>query len=185
MPDGLAITGVKGLDEVMRRLDRIPLALSRNVARDALQEAGEVIQAAAEASAPRRTGELADDIVVQVKLGSNLANMRVVVGPGYDASALKTRLRGKYAGRQDSTTSPGVYGGFVEKGHGMPGYSWKSRFGSAKQRRRTGREIELGSHDVPPHPWLAPAFASSQDAAVQVLVDRTKEALDRLDTLIS
>ena len=185
MPDGLTITGVTGLDEVLRRLDRIPLALSRNVARDALQEAGEVIQAAAEASAPRKSGELADDIVVQVLVTGDLRSARVVVGPGYDPSALKTRKRGKYAGRQDSSSSPGVYGGFVERGHGMAGYSWASRFGSAKQRRRTGRQIELGSHDVPPHPWLAPAFASSQDAAVQVLLDRTKEALDRIDTLLA
>ena len=185
MPDGLTITGVTGLDEVLRRLDRIPLALSRNVAREALEEAGEIIQAAAEASAPRKTGELAEDIIVQVRVTGDLRSARVLVGPAYDTSALKTRRRGRYAGRADSTTSPGVYGGFVERGHGMPGYSWASRFGSAKQRRRTGRQIELGSHDVPPHPWLAPAFAASQDAAVQVLIDRTREALDRIDTLIS
>jgi HK97 gp10 family phage protein len=184
MPDGLTITGVTGLDEVLRRLDKIPLVLSRNVAHDALEEAGEIIQAAAEASAPRKTGELADDIVVRVRVTGDLRSARVLVGPGYDAASLKTRLRGRYAGRPDSTTSPAVYGGFVERGHGMAGYSWASRFGSAKQRRRTGRQIELGSHDVPPHPWLAPAFAASQDAAVQVLIDRTREALDRIDTLI-
>lgn len=187
MPDGLTITGVQGLDEVMRRLDRIPLALARNVARPALEEAGEVIQSAAEtnAAAHRITGDLEEDVIVVVQLGSNLANMRVLVGPGYPGPGLKTRKRGKYAGRQDSTTSPGIYGRFVEGGHGMPGYSWASRFGSAKQRRRTGRQVELGSHDVPPHPWLKPALDSSGAAAAQVLVDRTKEALDRLDTLIS
>jgi HK97 gp10 family phage protein len=184
MPDGLTITGVTGLDELLRRLDRIPLALSRNVARDALEEAGEIIQAAAESSAPRKTGELADDIIVQVRVAGDLRSARVLVGPGFDTSSLKTRKRGRYAGRQDTSTSPGIYGGFVERGHGMAGYSWKSRFGSAKQRRRTGRQIELGSHDVPPHPWLKPAFDASSDAAVQVLIDRTKEALDRIDTLI-
>ena len=184
MADGITITGVTGLDEVLRRLDKIPLALARNVAQPALQEAGEIVQAAAEASAPRKSGELAEDIVVKVNVSSDLRLARVSIGPAYDASALKTRKRGKYAGRQDSTTSPGVYGAFVERGHGTAGYSWASRFGSAKQRRRTGREIEFGSHDVPPHPWLAPAFAASQDAAAQVLVDRTREALDRIDQLI-
>lgn len=185
MPDGLTITSVTGLQDLLRRLDKIPLALSRGIARDALQEAGEVIQAAAEASAPRGlTGELEEDIVVQVKISGDFRNNRVLVGPGYPGAAgLRTRSRGKYAGRQDSTTSPGVYGKFVETGHGMPGYSWASRFGSAKQRRRTGRQVELGSHDVPPHPWLAPAFAASADEAVQVLADRTREALQHVEQL--
>ncbi|HEV2464328.1 MAG TPA: hypothetical protein VGT04_11005, partial [Acidobacteriaceae bacterium] len=120
----------------------------------------------------------------QVRISGDFRANRVLVGPGYPGPGLKTRKRGRYAGRQDSTTSPGVYARFVEGGHGMAGYSWKSRFGSAKQRRRSGREIELGSHDVPPHPWLKPAFDSSSDAAVQVLYDRTKEALDRIDTLV-
>ena len=68
MADGLTITGVRGLEDLLRRLDQIPLTLSRQVAREALEEAGEVIQAAAEASAPRRSGELADDIIVKVQV---------------------------------------------------------------------------------------------------------------------
>jgi HK97 gp10 family phage protein len=184
MADGLTVTGVKGLEDLLRRLDQIPLVLSRNVARQALEEAGEIIQTAAEASAPRKSGELAEDIIVRTRVAGDLRSNKVMVGPGYDTSALKIRKRGRYAGQQDTTTSPGVYGKFVETGHGMSGYSWKSRFGSAKQRRRTGREIELGSHDVPPHPWLKPAFEVSKDAAVQVLADRTKEALDRIESLV-
>lgn len=187
MADGIAITKVTGLEELLRRLDQIPLALSRNVARDALQEAGEIIQAAAETNAAehRRTGDLEEDVIVEVRVTSDMRSNRVLVGPGYPGPhGLRTRKRGKYAGREDTTTSPGVYGKFVETGHGMPGYSWKSRFGSAKQRRRTGREIELGGHDVPPKPWLKPAFDNTCDQAVQVLADRTKEALDHIEQLI-
>jgi HK97 gp10 family phage protein len=185
MPDGIAITSVTGLEEVLRRLDRIPLVLSRDVARDALQEAGEVIAAAAErnAAAHRKTGALDEDIIVITRVSGDLRSNRVQVGPGYPGPGLKTRKRGRYAGRQDSTTSPGVYGKFLEEGHGHAGYSWASRFGSAKQRRRTGREIELGSHDVMPQPWLQPAFDETSEQAVEVLVDRTKEALDRIDRL--
>lgn len=178
---------VSGLAELARRLDQLPLGLARQVARPALEAAGEIIQAAAEENAEqhRITGDLAEDIIVAVKIGSDLANMRVLVGPGYPGPGLKTRKRGKYAGGADSTTSPGVYGGFVERGHGEPGYSWASRFGSAKQRRRTGREIELGSHDVPPHPWLKPAFESSQDAAVEAVAEHFREALKRVETLVT
>src|SRR5258708_36030613 len=176
MADGLTITGVKGLDELLRRLDQMPLALSRTVARQALEEAGALMQSAAEASAPKRSGELADDIIVEVHVAGDLRSNRVLIGPGYDRGLVKPRKRGRYAGQQDTTTSPGVYGKFVESGHGMAGHSWKSR--------RSGKQIELGSHDVPPHPWLKPAFDATIDAAVQVLADRTKEALDRIDTLV-
>jgi HK97 gp10 family phage protein len=176
---------VSGLADLARRLDQLPLALAQQVARPALEEAGEIIQAAAEASAPRKTGELADDIIIAVKIGGDLANMRVLVGPGYPGPGMKTRKRGRYAGSSDRTTSPGIYGAFVESGHGMPGYSWASRFGSAKQRRRTGREIELGSYDVPPNPWLKPAFESSEDAAVEAVADHFREALGRVESLVT
>jgi HK97 gp10 family phage protein len=187
MADGLTCTGVSGLDDLLRRLDQLPLALSRQVARDALTAAGEIIQTAAEASAAehRRSGELAEDIIMEVQVTSDFRHNRVLVGPGYPGPGLKVRKRGRYAGQQDSTTSPGVYARFLESGHGMPGYSWASRFGSARKRRRTGRQIELGSHDVPPYPWLKPAFDASSEQAVGVLVDRTREALERIDKLVS
>lgn len=186
MADGITSTGVSGLEDLLRRLDRVPYALSRTVAYDALAESGAIIQTAAESTAAehRRSGELEEDIVIEVRVTGDFRSNRVLVGPGYPGPGLKTRKRGRYAGQQDSTTSPGVYARFVEEGHGMAGYSWKSRFGTAKQRRRTGREIELGSHDVPPHPWLKPAFDASSGEAVQVLLDRTKEALDRIDRLV-
>lgn len=177
-------TTIKGLDELERRLDRIPMALARDIARPALEAAGEVIAQAAEANAPRLSGELAEDIIVEVRVSGDLRTNRVLVGPGYPGPGMKIRKRGRYAGQQDSTTSPGVYGAFVERGHGMAGYSWKSRFGSARDRRRSGREVELGAHDVPPHPWLQPAFNSSADQAVQVLADRTREGLERIDRLV-
>jgi len=160
------------------------MGLAREIARPALQAAGDVIAAAAEASAPRRSGALAEDIIVQVRVSGDLSSNRVLVGPGYPGPGMKIRKRGRYAGQKDSTTSPGVYGGIVERGHGMAGYSWKSRFGTASQRRRTGREIELGAHDVPPHPWLQPAFQSSSDQAIQVLADRTREGLERIDRIV-
>lgn len=185
MPDGITSTGVQGLEELLRRLDRLPLGLSRNVAREALEAAGEVIQQAAESSAPRRSGELAEDIIVVVRVSGDLKDNKVLVGPGYPGPGLKTRKRGRYVGQADRTTSPGVYSGFVERGHGMSGYSWASRFGSAKQRRRTGRQVELGSHDVPPHPWLKPAFEASEDEAIEILAEHTRDALNRVETLVT
>lgn len=179
----ITATNVTGLDVLLRRLDHIPLVLARDVARDALREAGEIIRVAAERNAAMhtRTGALAEDVIVQVRIANDLRSNRVMVGPGYPGPGMKTRKRGRYAGRPDTTTSPGVYGAILERGHGHPGYSWAKRFGSARQRRRTGRELELGSHDVPPMPWLKPAFDETSEEAVQLLATRTKEALDRIE----
>jgi hypothetical protein len=43
----------------------------------------------------------------------------------------------------------------------------------------------LGSHDVPPHPWLKPAFDSTQDAAVEKVAEHFREVLNRVETLVS
>jgi hypothetical protein len=186
MADGLTSTGVRGLEELLRRLDRLPLGLAREVARPALEEAGEIIQAGQEADAPRKSGELAEDIIVVVTVAGDLRTAMVRVGPGYPGPAgLRTRKRGRYAGQSDRTTSPAVYDLFVERGHGMPGYSWASRFGSAKQRRRTGRQVELGSHDVPPHPWMERSFDGTRDPAIDALARHTGDALNRVESLVS
>jgi HK97 gp10 family phage protein len=181
--DGIAITKVQGLQEMLRRLDQVPLSLSRDVAREGLTAAGQVLLDSAEEEAPRKTGELEEDLIMEVRVSSDLRTSRVSVGPGYDRAKLRTRTRGKFAGRVDTSTSPAVYGKFVETGHGKPGQSWASRYGSARQRRRTGKQIELGTHDVPPHPWLKPSFDRSKDQAVDVLLTHTRDALQRIDVL--
>lgn len=173
MSDGIASTGVVGLPELLRRLQRVPIVLARRVEREALSEGGDIILAAAEASAAahRVTGDLAEDIIKELRVAGDLSTGWVNVGPAYDRAALKTRKRGKYAGRQDSSTSPGVYGKFVEEGHAGPGQP------NARERKRSGKEIELGSHDVPPHPWLKPAFDNSSEAALEAIENRTIEGL--------
>ena len=173
MPDGIVVTQATGLPELLSKLQRVPLVLARRVERAALTDGGEIILEAAQAFAAqhRVTGELAEDVIMEVRVAGNLESGRVSIGPAYDRVALKIRKRGKYAGRPDSSTSPGVYGKFVEEGHAGPGQP------NARERKRSGKEIELGSHDVPPHPWLKPAFDSSSEAAVEAIANRTAEGL--------
>jgi HK97 gp10 family phage protein len=168
MSDGVSLQ-VTGLKELARNLQEIPARLSTKIMREALHAAGDVMAAAAEASAK---GEIAEDIIVKVHVSGDLGSNYVVVGPGYDRSTLKTRKRGKYAGRQDPSTSPGVFSLFVETGHGPPGSAAETR-----RAKRAGKTIEFGAGDTPPHPWLGPAFNSSKEEAVQVFATYVQAGL--------
>jgi HK97 gp10 family phage protein len=160
--------------QLERNMQQIPAQLEAKIARQALQAGGEVIQAAAEASAPRRSGELAEDIVIKVHVNTagNFHDNYVLVGPGYDRSRLRIRKRGKYAGRADSSTSPGVYGKFVELGHAPAGMA-----GEKRKARRSGFQIEFGGRETPPRPWLGPAFETSKEPAIERMAEVMRTGL--------
>jgi HK97 gp10 family phage protein len=160
--------------QLERNMQSIPALLESKIAHQALQAGGAIVQAAAEASAPKRTGELAEDIVIKVHVNTSgdFHDNYVLIGPGYSRSGLRTRKRGKYAGALDSSTSPGVYGKFVEVGHAPPHMAAEKR-----QARRTGLQIEFGGRDTPPHPWLKPAFESSKDAATEAMAEVMQSGL--------
>lgn len=149
---------LRGVPELGRALLAIPAQLSTRVMREALHAAGEVIHLAAEGMAPVRSGELKASILTKVHVDPDLRNNWVIIGPGYDRGSLIVQgltrnRRGGIELQVDATESPGVYGKFVELGH--------------KEGHRSGKEIEYGGQ-VPPHPWLTPAFESSKDEAMTV-----------------
>jgi HK97 gp10 family phage protein len=166
MADGIAFH----LDsrQLEQNMQAIPAQLEAKIARQALTAGGEIVQAAAEASAPKKSGELAEDIVIKVHVNTSgdFSDNYVLIGPGYDRSRLHIRKRGKYAGQPDSSTSPGVYGKFVEEGHAPAGGAIEK-----KRARRRGIEIEFGGRETPPHPWLGPAFNSSKDEALETMAE--------------
>jgi HK97 gp10 family phage protein len=172
MPDGIAFH----LDsrQLEQNMQAIPALLEAKIARQALTAGGQIVQAAAEATAPKKTGELAEDVVIKmhVNTAGNFHDNYVLIGPGYDRSGLKVRKRGKYAGRVDSSTSPGVYGKFVEVGHAPPGGAIEK-----KRARRSGIAIEFGGRDTPPHPWLGPAFEGSKEEALEAMAEVMQEGL--------
>lgn len=169
MADGITFE-IKGMAELAKTLEQdLPEAMAKRAIKDALRAGGEVIANAAEANAK---GELAESMTVVVRISnrSSLSGI-AMVGPAYDRSQLVTRKRGLYAGRPDPTSSPGVFGLFVEKGHGAPG-THRSR------QNKSAREMELGGHGTPPHPFLGPAFDSAKDDALQAIIDTLREGID-------
>jgi len=166
MADGIAFH----LDsrQLEQNMQAIPAQIEAKIARQALTTGGTIVQAAAEATAPRKTDELAEDIVIKVHVNTsgNFHDNYVLIGPGYDRSRLRIRRRGKYAGRVDPSTSPGVYGKFDELGHAPPGGAIEK-----KRAQRRGIEIEFGGRETPPHPWLGPAFEASKDEALGAMAE--------------
>ena len=149
-------------------MQAIPHQLESKIAHEALETGGGIVQAAAEATTPVKTGELKEDIVIKVhvNVSGDFHDNYVLIGPGYDRGGLRPRKRGRYAGTVDSSTSPGVYGKFVETGHAPP------HGGTEKRRaKRKGIEIEFGGRETPPHPWLRPAFEGSKDAAFEAMAE--------------
>jgi HK97 gp10 family phage protein len=147
MADGFTVE-IKGLAETAKALREIPEKFARSILRDALRAGGEVIRAAAEASAAYRSNtpeHLREDIIVRVYLKQDLSG-RAVIGPGYSG---------------EGTDDPGVYGKFVEEGHKEGKHS-----AIAEERKHALTKAELGSSEVPAHPWLRPAFEASAEAAV-------------------
>jgi len=141
MADSITVQ-IKGLDQLGRALQRIPATLSTRIMREALHATGDVMKEAAELTAPVRTGALREDMIVKVRVSGDLSINYVLVGPGYDRSKLRARKHGKLAGTVDTTVSPGVYGKF----------------------------LELGTKNMPPWPWLRPAFEASKEAALATFV---------------
>lgn len=146
MPDEIVLVEVRGLAELGRALDNLPAQLSTRLMRGALHAAGDVMAAEAEITAPMRTGALRADIISQVHVSSDLSVNQVKVGPGYDRSHLRTLKR---TGKLQTSSSPGVYGAFVE----------------------------LGTRRMHPRPWLLPAFESSKQSALDTFVEYIRAGL--------
>src|SRR5262245_45423658 len=70
---------MKGLDQVLRALAALPEAVRLNVLADACMDGAEVIRDGASARAPRKTGQLAGDIQIDVELLPEGA--RAKIGP--------------------------------------------------------------------------------------------------------
>jgi HK97 gp10 family phage protein len=81
---------ISGLSELQAKLAALPTKLAKRVLRPALTDAGEVIQQAAGVAAPRKSGHLTTNIVVDVTVHNDLV-ADVKVGPD------KSAFYGQYA----------------------------------------------------------------------------------------
>lgn len=70
------------------------------------------------------------------------------------------------------------YAGWVEFGHYYVPPGGKGGIGGSLRQRRKLRSLS-SARFVPGRPFLRPAFESKKEAAVQAMVDRLKQRLDK------
>jgi HK97 gp10 family phage protein len=95
---------VTGLEELAEAMDQLPYRYGRAAARPALNAAGQVFEAALDATVPVDSGELKASIRRKVRVSQNLDDMNVMVGPAY------------MGGHKETSTDPGVRAKFLEFG---------------------------------------------------------------------
>jgi HK97 gp10 family phage protein len=95
---------IEGLKELQAKLDALPPKLAKRILRPALQDAGEIIQQAAGVRAPRESGNLTTNIVIDVTVHNDLA-ADVKVGP--DESAFYGKFSELGTAPHDETSKDG------------------------------------------------------------------------------
>jgi len=140
---------VEGGDKIARKLQMIAEETARTHMREAALAGAEVIRAAAVEKAPEgKTGTLKGDIHKEIKKQTK-ARVEIHIGPGKDA----------------------WYGRLVEEGHKLVRV-----IGRTQKGRRTYRiKKEIGQ--VPPHPFLRPAFDEKVDEAQKKAVEELRRRL--------
>jgi len=145
----IEITDIKlhGLDELRRKLEKIPADIERKAMRKGARAAGLVIQEEAKARAPRRTGKLQKNINLVVRKRRD-GRISALVGLGSDA----------------------FYGKFLERGHRHIGRGKGRR---AKLRRGTiqGKRIPAKPFMEPAFDAKAEAALAEFERAVIEYVD--------------
>ncbi len=152
---------VEGLAELQDKLNQLKGPTAKRVMNKALRAGGAVFQQAVAEAAPERPnlpsgtalppGALRHDIGIRtIPTGADAASSLVAVGPG-KLTAHAARL--------------------VEYGHRQT--KGKSRL--LRNGKTKGPGVQVGI--VPPHPFMRPAFESSQQAATDAVVTSLQEDL--------
>ena len=141
---------VEGGDKIARKLQMMAEEVARTHMRECALAGAEVIRAEAATLAPRKTGTLAGDIQKEVKKQTK-SRVDIHVGPGKQA----------------------WYGRLVEFGHAIVA-------GGTLVTKFSGRVIRIGGKkvgDVPPHPFMRPAFDAKTDEAYDAFAAELKRRL--------
>lgn len=157
---------VTGLDELRRRLNELPGKLQRRVLKDAVKDAAQLIQKAAQEKAP-----VAAEIIFRQairKTGKRAGSKyRSRILPGTLKKSITVRQNRKAARRQIifqiGPSKRAFYGQFVERGHVL-------------RRKAKG---EVVGH-VPAMPFMRPAIEENAQKAIDVMRRRLSVGLDQV-----
>jgi len=182
---------IEGLPELNARLDKIATLVSGPIAREALEAGGKLIRDHAVENVRKKTGALAEDIVIVTRMREEGLEKYVLIGPAWNPDAYRRVARGRGAANRDAhadqSTNPGIYGLFLEEGHRAPGQGlthnsqFKRDQAAAKKRGAKVDTSKYGHLSTPPYPWLGPAVEAEGDAALQAAADVIEQRLGELN----
>ena len=141
---------VEGGDKIVRRLQMLAEEVAREHMRECALAGAEVIRAEAATLAPRMSGALAENIEKEVKKQTK-SRVDIHIGPGEEV----------------------WYGRLVEFGHAIV-------VGGIRIVKRSGRVRWYGGEkvgDVPPKPFLRPAFDAKTGEAYDAFAAELKRRL--------
>lgn len=170
---------VKGLSEVLRKLDGLPMAIRKKVIEPALYEGAKTVRAAAKRKAPKDTGNLTRKIkIVKVKEKDNSLKVEYLIGAdvrtkGIAYSEIDTRHRKV---RYEQLDRPAFYSDFLEKGY----FKGKRRFRKGGEDAAVRAQQHAGHEFVAPKPYLVPAFDSVQDQVINDFITVADTVLDKV-----
>ncbi len=158
MSDDIITIKVKGLQEIKATLEELAPRIARKVLRAGVSAGGMLLRGEIKNSTPIRSDG-------KMKKAGN-GELR---GPGY----LKRKISSRYRKRASSfnevhymigPAGQAFYGYFVEGGH---------KVGAKKKYGRGIAAANAGRADVPPHPFIVPAF----NRMTAPIIDRMKSKL--------
>lgn len=150
---------VRNLDEIQRTLFLMGKRLGNDVVKKSLRQGANVIRDAARNKAPVRTGKLRKNIVVGTSKINTPRKKTGVIGVfiGVNVTGKANNPRNAFYWRfvEDGWNTRGVY---------IPGQR-PTGFG-----KRSGRKTQRGKRDIPGRKYIARAYLSSRNKAVNVTI---------------
>lgn len=151
---------VSGADEILRNLNRLPPQVRRQHLLEAVKPGAEVIKRAVEEKAPRGEG----DATYKGQPIGHLADSIVVEGEVMDDDAVIYKI---------GPDKHHFYAPFVEFGHAIVRVTNRIKNAAGRTIRRETQELG----QVPPHPFMRPAYDESKNEAERAVARELQRRL--------
>lgn len=152
-----------GLDGLLRSLRQLPKELQGKPLQTGMRKAGNLIRDEAKRRVPRASGFMSKQIVVRRAAAKDRRKARVGAGGEYFTVGVRTGKKVKYANTKRNRRQ-----GRAGKLYEQSGWAHYWRF------------IEFGTKKMRAKPFLTPAAEARGPQAAQVMIDETRNAIDKI-----
>ena len=149
---------IEGAAKVRKQLESLGPRVAKNVLRQAIRPAAKLIQGTAKSLVDVDKGNLKKSIKVR-----SLKRSRTRVGMTIATSASDNLFKGKT-----------FYGGFLEYG-----YRRGKRTNEIKRAQKKKKSVADSRPEVPPRPFMKPAFDAKRDKAGAMIVTGIRTGIER------